>query len=117
MVNETTMTKQPLPAGEPWRRAADRRELKRIRFEFNAVVQLNSQKLPVAGLDAHRAGARVTSSHPLPLGTLVLFQIDASGFAAYAAVRCCEKAGRGGYEIGIEYLVPRAASAVAAADS
>jgi len=110
------MTSLTLPAKEP-RRRADRRELKRIRFEFDARVQLDGQKLRVAGLDAHRAGARINSSRALPAGALVLFQVDASGFAAYAVVRSCQKAARARYEIGFEFLVPRRApSALAAAD-
>jgi hypothetical protein len=69
----------PLPTGpttaEPRNRPADRREFKRIRFPFEAFVQMDGQKLRVAGLDAHRAGARITSAKVLPEGALVQFHV------------------------------------------
>ncbi|PWU01117.1 MAG: hypothetical protein C5B51_23580 [Terriglobia bacterium] len=93
-------------AAESRRKTAERREFRRIQMRFQASVQVDGRKLCVDGLDAHRAGARVVSGQPLPEGALVLFHMDSSGFAAYASVRRCEKAGRG-YEIGLEFLVPR----------
>ncbi len=94
------------PMLEARRRTADRRRIKRVRLEFNAQVQVEGRRLRVTGLDAHRAGARITAAQPLLPGALVLFQIDASKFAAYAAVRSCGRGIRDRYEIGLEFLVP-----------
>jgi len=95
---------------------ADRREFKRVKLEFEALVQLDGQRLRVGGVDAHGAGARITATQALPPGALVLFHIDSSGFAAWATVRRCDKVGRR-YEIGLEFLVPRRALATSAAES
>lgn len=97
--------------------SADRREFKRVKLEFEALVQVDGQRLRVGGVDAHRAGARITAAQALPPGALVLFHVDASGFAAWATVRRCDKVGRR-YEIGLEFLVPRRASSTSSpADS
>ena len=97
------------PSNRPRQGPADRREFKRVKLEFEALVQMDGQRLRVGGVDAHRAGARITATQALPPGALVLFHIDSSGFAAWATVRSCDKVGRR-YEIGLEFLVPRRAS-------
>jgi len=89
--------------------SGERREFKRVKLEFEALVQVDGQRLRVGGVDAHRAGARITATQALPPGALVLFHVDSSGFAAWASVRRCDKVGRR-YEIGLEFLVPRRAS-------
>lgn len=99
----TGLSNRPRPG------SADRREFKRVKLEFEALVQVDGQRLRVGGVDAHRAGARITATQALPPGALVLFHVDSSGFAAWATVRRCDKVGRR-YEIGLEFLVPRRAS-------
>jgi hypothetical protein len=97
-------------SNRPRQGSADRREFKRVKLEFEALVQMDGQRLRVGGVDAHRAGARITATQALPPGALVLFHVDSSGFAAWASVRSCDKVGRR-YEIGLEFLVPRRGSA------
>jgi len=107
----TSLSNRPRPG------SADRREFKRVKLEFEALVQVDGQRLRVGGVDAHRAGARITAAQALPPGALVLFHVDSSGFAAWATVRRCDRVGRR-YEIGLEFLVPRrASSTMSAADS
>ena len=100
----------------PQHGSADRREYRRIKIDFEGFVRINGQRLRVGGVDAHRAGARVTAGQAVPAGSLVLFRVDAADFAAWASVRSCEPVGHCRYEIGLEFLVPKPAPVIPSPD-
>ncbi len=83
--------------------AIERRAHTRLRLRFKALLDSSGQRLQVHGVDLHRAGARVASHQPLPVGALVFFYAQSYGMVAWATVRWCAWNGLSQYHMGLEF--------------
>lgn len=65
----------------------ERRAYPRPKVRFVGTLDVEGRRIPVRGVDFHRAGARVTADYPLPVGTVVFFFAKSHGLMGWAKVR------------------------------
>ena len=82
--------------------STDRRAYSRVRTRFEGSIDLEGQRIPVCGIDLHRAGAGISAETPLPVGALVFFYGKTHGLMGWATVRWCSWQG-GKYYAGLEF--------------
>lgn len=80
----------------------DGRRHVRLPAEFTATIAGPFGTIRVTGIDAHRHGAGVQATEPLPLGTLTFLRITDLKLVGFAHVRHCSKRGDG-YLLGLQF--------------
>lgn len=83
----------------------ERRAYARSRVRFEGTVDLDGQRLPVRGIDFHRAGACIAVDHPLPEGARVFFFAKSHGLMGWANVRWGAWNGKK-FHVGLEFRSP-----------
>lgn len=68
-------------------RLLERRAYPRPKVRFAGTLDVEEQRIPVRGIDLHRAGARVAADYPLPTGTVVFFFAKSHGLMGWAKVQ------------------------------
>jgi len=83
--------------------SADRRAYTRIRARFRGSIDWEGRRIPVRGIDLHRAGTGISLDEPLPPGALVFFYGRTHGLMGWATVRWCACEGGSKYHAGLEF--------------
>lgn len=83
--------------------AADRRAYTRVPVAFEGSIDWDGRRIPVRGLDLHRAGAGISIDEALPPQSLVFFYDKSHGLMGWATVRWCAHHGRSKYHAGLEF--------------
>lgn len=86
--------------------STDRRAYTRVKTRFEGSVDLDGQRVPVHGMDLHRAGAGIMADAQLPVGSLVFFYERTHGLMGWASVRWCSWRGGSKYFAGLEFRSP-----------
>lgn len=83
----------------------DRRAYTRARVRFAGTIDADGHRIPIRGIDLHRAGARIAADQPLTTGS-VLFLFDKShGLMGWATVRWGCWSGPN-FHLGLEFRHP-----------
>lgn len=94
-----------IAAGEPARRADQRRQI-RVRTRFDGVVSGPMGKISIRGVDLHQAGAGAEARNWLEPGSLVFLHLQTFQFVGFAHVRHCTRRGLLRYHVGLEFRSP-----------
>src|SRR5262249_38615867 len=78
----------------------------RSRFRVGALIDYQSRKHSVKGIDLHQDGASVISKVPIPAGASIFIQITNRGLMGFARVRYCRARTSSTYIIGMEFCAP-----------
>ena len=81
----TAQTPPQIEGGSP--RFLERRAYPRPKVRFAGTIDVEGRRIPVRGVNFHRAGARVASDYPLPIGAVVFFFAKSHGLMGWAKVR------------------------------
>ena len=81
----------------------DRRAYTRVRVRFAGSIDFEGRRIPVRGINLHRAGAGISLDEPLPVGTLVFFYGKTHGLMGWATVRWCSGPSLSKYCAGLEF--------------
>jgi hypothetical protein len=83
--------------------SGDRRAYTRVKTRFEGSIDLEGQRIPVGGVDLHRAGAGIRTEAQLPVGALVFFYGKTHRLMGWATVRWCSSRGGSKYCAGLEF--------------
>ena len=83
----TGNTPPRIEGGSPHPR--ERRAYPRPKVRFEGTIDVEGRRIPVRGVDFHRAGARIAADYPLPTGAVVFFFAKSHGLMGWAKVRWC----------------------------
>lgn len=86
--------------------SGDRRAYTRVKTRFEGSIDLDGLRIPVSGIDLHRAGAGICTEAPLPVGALVFFYGKTHRLMGWATVRWCSPHGGAKYCAGLEFRSP-----------
>jgi len=81
----------------------ERRDRRRLKAEFRAVLTADATQMEVVGLDASRYGIGVLSEQALAMGALVFVRLKELGLAGFAYVRRCDAQTDGRFRLGLEF--------------
>lgn len=81
----------------------ERRDRRRLKANFRAIVSGSCRQLEVRGVDASRRGIGVLSAEAVEEGLLVFVRLMEMGLSGFAHVRRCQAQPQGGFVLGLEF--------------